>query len=88
MTMKLSALLFLTSALITTAQEAADPNSYFKAGVQAFFDAKPKESVAAFDQGGEAGSRKQAATLAARAGSVLPPVNTRKDASSLKLTRM
>lgn len=50
MTMKLPALLFLASALLSSAQESANPNEFFRAGVQAFFDAKPKESVAAFDQ--------------------------------------
>ncbi|MEQ1751111.1 MAG: hypothetical protein ABL974_16915 [Prosthecobacter sp.] len=45
--------LLLTLALITltaSAQEAVNPNQLFREGVQAFYEAKPKESVAAFDK--------------------------------------
>lgn len=46
--------LFASICLVVTAsaQEAAkpDPNTLFREGVQAFYDAKPKESVAAFDK--------------------------------------
>lgn len=46
--------LFAPICLVVTAsaQEAAkpDPNTLFREGVQAFYDAKPKESVAAFDK--------------------------------------
>lgn len=46
----LLAALFIPAAII--AQEAAkpDPDALFKQGVQAFYDAKPKESVEAFDK--------------------------------------
>ncbi|GEP41408.1 tetratricopeptide repeat protein [Brevifollis gellanilyticus] len=46
----LLAALFIPAALI--AQEAAkpDPDALFQQGVQAFYDAKPKESVEAFDK--------------------------------------
>lgn len=42
----------LCLVVTATAQDAAkpDPNVLFRQGVQAFYDAKPKESVAAFDQ--------------------------------------
>ncbi|MCX6857192.1 MAG: hypothetical protein NTV80_20065 [Verrucomicrobia bacterium] len=36
--------------LTISAQEAASPNALFRQGVDAFYAAKPKESVAAFDQ--------------------------------------
>ena len=45
--------LLLALALITltaSAQEAVNPNQLFREGVQAFYEAKPKESVAAFDK--------------------------------------
>ncbi len=45
--------LLLALALITltaSAQEAVKPNQLFREGVQAFYEAKPKESVAAFDK--------------------------------------
>ncbi len=46
--------LFASICLVVaaSAQEAAkpDPNTLFREGVQAFYDAKPKESVAAFDK--------------------------------------
>jgi lipoprotein NlpI len=42
----------LCLVVAASAQEAAkpDPNALFREGVQAFYDAKPKESVAAFDK--------------------------------------
>jgi lipoprotein NlpI len=45
----LASLCFVVAA---SAQEVAkpDPNALFREGVQAFYDAKPKESVAAFDK--------------------------------------
>lgn len=45
-------LAFLCLVVAASAQEAAkpDPNALFREGVQAFYDAKPKESVAAFDK--------------------------------------
>ncbi len=45
-------LAFLCLVFTASAQEAAktDPNALFREGVQAFYDAKPKESVAAFDK--------------------------------------
>lgn len=50
-TMK-SLLTTLLLPLAALAQEAAkpDPNALFREGVRAFYDAKPKESVAAFDK--------------------------------------
>lgn len=46
--------IFATACLVSSvfAQEETnqDPNALFRAGVQAFFEAKPKESVAAFDK--------------------------------------
>lgn len=48
--MKITALLLITTVLSATAQETANPNDAFRTGVQAFFEAKPKEAVAAFDQ--------------------------------------
>ena len=44
-------LLILMSLVVTiAAQDAKAPNELFREGVEAFFAAKPKESVAAFDQ--------------------------------------
>jgi lipoprotein NlpI len=43
-------LLFALAALSLTAQETASPNQLFREGVDAFYAAKPKESVAAFDK--------------------------------------
>lgn len=43
-------LLPVIACLTVSAQEPADPNQLFREGVQAFYDAKPKESVAAFDK--------------------------------------
>jgi lipoprotein NlpI len=47
-----SLLACLALVVAASAQEAAkpDPNALFREGVQAFYDAKPKESVAAFDK--------------------------------------
>ena len=42
--------LFIALSLTVSAQEAATPDQLFSQGVQAFYDAKPKESVAAFDK--------------------------------------
>lgn len=46
----LSRLLFPLLVLTAQAEEAATPNQLFRQGVEAFYDAKPKESVAAFDK--------------------------------------
>lgn len=43
-------LLFVLLGLSLHAQEAASPNELFREGVDAFYEAKPKESVAAFDK--------------------------------------
>jgi lipoprotein NlpI len=43
-------LLFALTSLSLAAQEPANPNQLFREGVDAFYAAKPKESVAAFDK--------------------------------------
>jgi lipoprotein NlpI len=43
-------LLPVIACLTVSAQAPADPNQLFREGVQAFYDAKPKESVEAFDK--------------------------------------
>lgn len=48
--MRLFHSLCLITCISVSAQEAPDPNQLFRDGVQAFYDAKPKESVAAFDK--------------------------------------
>ena len=48
--MRLFHFLCLITCISVSAQEAPDPNQLFRDGVQAFYDAKPKESVAAFDK--------------------------------------
>jgi len=47
---RLSALLMLTACLHAQEAPKADPDALFREGVQAFFDARPKDSVAAFDK--------------------------------------
>ncbi len=47
---RLSALLMLTASLHAQEAPKADPDALFREGVQAFFDARPKDSVAAFDK--------------------------------------
>lgn len=42
--------LFVLLSFSLHAQEAASPNELFREGVDAFYEAKPKESVAAFDK--------------------------------------
>ncbi len=48
--MRLFHSLCLITCISVSAQEAPDPNQLFRDGVQAFYDAKPKESVASFDK--------------------------------------
>jgi lipoprotein NlpI len=48
--MRLFHFLCLITCISVSAQEAPDPNQLFRDGVQAFYDAKPKESVTAFDK--------------------------------------
>lgn len=49
--MKSSFLLFTLLCCVSAhAEDAATPNQLFRQGVAAFYDAKPKESVAAFDK--------------------------------------
>lgn len=48
--MKLLPSLCVIACISVSAQDAATPNQLFREGVQAFYDAKPKESVAAFDK--------------------------------------
>lgn len=49
--MKFSFLLLALVCCVTAqAQEKAEPNQLFRQGVAAFYEAKPKESVAAFDK--------------------------------------
>ncbi len=48
--MRLFHSLCLITCISVSAQEARDPNQLFRDGVQAFYDAKPKESVASFDK--------------------------------------
>lgn len=48
--MKLLPSLCVIACISVSAQEAANPNQLFREGVQAFYEAKPKESVAAFDK--------------------------------------
>jgi len=50
MKLRLLALLTLTLSAPLFAQEAKSPNAVFREGVSLFFEAKPKESVAAFDR--------------------------------------
>ena len=40
----------LLACFTASAQDAASPNQLFREGVQAFYEAKPNESVAAFDK--------------------------------------
>lgn len=46
----LLAALFIPAAIIAQEAVKPDPDALFREGVQAFYDAKPKESVAAFDK--------------------------------------
>ena len=48
--MRLFHFLCLITCISVSAQEAPDPTQLFRDGVQAFYDAKPKESVTAFDK--------------------------------------
>lgn len=48
--MRLFHSLCLITCISVSAQETTDPNQLFRDGVQAFYDAKPKESVTAFDK--------------------------------------